>query len=230
MKRFRDAFVAMFLRLIEPIAALLVRLNVDPNALTTTGTVCTVLGGVAFAFGRIRAAGLIIAAAALFDVLDGMVARKAERSTIFGAFYDSTLDRVADGALLGGLAYFFATSPRYASPTMVAVAIVGMIGTFLVSYTRARAEALGITLRIGFMQRAERVVLLSAPQALFGLALGGKVLMGVVVLLAASAWITATQRILYVRRATGGPVTKPLRVLIENKPLRARFTSRRAQS
>jgi CDP-diacylglycerol--glycerol-3-phosphate 3-phosphatidyltransferase len=230
MKRFREAVVDRFIRLVDPLATLLVRLNVAPNTLTTIGTVCTVAGGVAFALGAIRTAGFIIAAAAFFDVLDGMVARRGERATIFGAFYDSTLDRLADGALLGGLAFFFATSPAHANPVMVAVAIAGMIGTFLVSYTRARAEALGITLRIGFMQRAERIVLLSVPQALFGLALDGVVLTAVVTLVAISAWITATQRVLFVRRATGAPVYKPLRVLTYKNPLRARFASRRAQS
>jgi CDP-diacylglycerol--glycerol-3-phosphate 3-phosphatidyltransferase len=230
MKRLRDAVVDRFLRLVDPLATLLVRLNVAPNTLTTAGTIFTVAGGVAFALGAIRTAGFIIGLAAFFDVLDGMVARRAERSTIFGAFYDSTLDRLADGALLGGLAFFFATSPTHASPVMVAVAIAGLIGTFIVSYTRARAEALGIALRIGFMQRAERIVLLSVPQALFGLALGGLVLMGVVSLVAVSAWITATQRVAYVHRATGGPVYKPLRVHTHKNPLRARFASRRAQS
>jgi CDP-diacylglycerol--glycerol-3-phosphate 3-phosphatidyltransferase len=230
MKRFRDALVDRFLQLVDPVAALLVRLNIAPNTLTTTGTVFTVAGGVAFALGAVRTAGFIIGAAAFFDVLDGMVARKGERSTMFGAFYDSTLDRLADGALLGGLALFYATSPTHRSPMMVAVAISGMIGTFLVSYTRARAEALGIALRVGFMQRAERIVLLSVPQALFGLALDGAVLTGVVSLVAISAWITATQRVLYVRRATGGPAYKPLRVLTDRNPLRARFASRRAQS
>jgi CDP-diacylglycerol--glycerol-3-phosphate 3-phosphatidyltransferase len=230
MKRLRDAVVDRFLRLIDPLATLLVHANVAPNTLTTTGTIFTVAGGVAFALGAVRTAGFIIAAAAFFDVLDGMVARKGERSTIFGAFYDSTLDRLADGALLGGLALFYATSPAHRSPTMVAVAITGMIGTFLVSYTRARAEALGIALRVGFMQRAERIVLLSVPQALFGLALNGALLTTVVSLVAISAWITAIQRVLHVRRATGVPVYKPLRVLTHKNPLRARFASRRAQS
>jgi CDP-diacylglycerol--glycerol-3-phosphate 3-phosphatidyltransferase len=230
MKKFRDALVGWFVKIIDPLATFLVRLNVAPNTLTTIGTICTVAGGVAFALGRIRTAGFIIGVAAFFDVLDGMVARKGERATIFGAFYDSTLDRLADGALLGGLVFFYATREGHINPPMVAVAIAGIVGTFLVSYTRARAEALGISLRIGFMQRAERIVLLAVPQALFGLAFKGVVLMGVVLLVSVSAWITATQRVLFVRRATGGPVYRPLRVLTERNPLRARFASRRAQS
>jgi CDP-diacylglycerol---glycerol-3-phosphate 3-phosphatidyltransferase len=84
----------------------------------------------------------------------------------------------------------------------VIVCLLGIIGTFLVSYTRARAEALGIDAKVGVMQRPERVTLLSAPQAFFGLALGGSVLMAIVVLLTVTAWWTACQRVMYVYRVT----------------------------
>jgi CDP-diacylglycerol---glycerol-3-phosphate 3-phosphatidyltransferase len=80
--------------------------------------------------------------------------------------------------------------------------LLGITGTFLTSYTRARAEALGIDAKVGMMQRPERVVLLSAPQAFFGLALDGWVLMGIVTLLTVTACITAVQRIVYVHRVT----------------------------
>ena len=219
-----------YLRIIEPVADLLVRLRISPNALTTVGTLCTVAGGAAFATGHIRTAGWIIGLTAMFDVLDGTVARRTGRTTVFGAFYDSTLDRVADGALLGGLAWFYATSPLYRSEPMLAVAILGIIGTFLVSYTRARAEALGIDAKLGVMQRPERVTLLSAPQALFGLALGGWILAAVVTLLAVTAWITAVQRILFVRRSSLSDPAVPL-ALINAKPSPAAQTGmRRAQS
>jgi phosphatidylglycerophosphate synthase len=145
------------------------------------------------------------------------VARRTGRATVFGAFYDSTLDRVADGALLGGLAWFFATDPVHRSDAMLAVSLAGIIGTFLVSYTRARAESLGIDAKVGVMQRPERVVMLSVPQAFFGLALGGKVLMVIVVLLAVTAWITAVQRILFVRRSTIDTAVKPLRIHNDNE-------------
>ncbi len=150
-------------------------------------------------------------------MLDGKVARASGRTTVFGAFYDSTLDRVADGAVLGGLAIFFARNdvlhgvPHWAGTPMVALTILGIIGTFLTSYTRARAEALGIDAKVGLMQRPERVMLLSAPQAFFGLALDGYVLMLIVALLSVTAWITAVQRILYVHRVTQ-PIDHPDRV------------------
>ena len=111
------------------------------------------------------------------------VARRSGRTSVFGAFYDSTLDRVADGAVLGGLALFFARNgvhhaiPDSMSTPMVSVLLLGIIGSFLTSYTRARAEGLGIDAQVGILQRPERIVLLSAPQAFFGLALGGWVLM-----------------------------------------------------
>ena len=151
---------------------------------------------------------------ALFDVLDGTVARRTGRTSTFGAFYDSTLDRVADGAVLGGIAIFYATSAVHHSVPMLAVTILGILGTFLVSYTRARAEALGIDAKVGIMQRPERVTLLSAPQAFFGLALHGYVLAGIIVLLSVTAWMTAIQRIMFVYRATttarrGGLVPAP---------------------
>jgi CDP-diacylglycerol--glycerol-3-phosphate 3-phosphatidyltransferase len=87
---------------------------------------------------------------------------------------------------------------------MVGVLLMGIIGTFLTSYTRARAESLGIDAKVGILQRPERVTLLSAPQAFFGLALNGWVLIGICTLLSVTAWITAIQRIAYVHRVTRG--------------------------
>src|SRR4026207_256228 len=98
-----QAIINGFLRLIEPVVTLMVKLRVHPNVLTTIGTAASVAGGIAFALGPISLAGFIIGGCAMFDVLDGVVARRTNQATVFGAFYDSTLDRVADGALLGGI-------------------------------------------------------------------------------------------------------------------------------
>src|SRR5690606_30482150 len=179
MKKLWEWIQARYLRLIDPVAEYLVRRRVNPNSITTVGTLCSMAGGVIYAMGHISIAGWVLGLTALFDVLDGTVARRTGRSTVFGAFYDSTLDRVADGAVLGGIAIFYGTSTEYGSATMLAVSIAGIIGTFLVSYARARAEALGIDAKVGMMQRRERVTLLSAPQAFFGLASGGLVLAGI---------------------------------------------------
>ena len=230
MSRIWQSIIKGYLRLIEPVAALLVRLRVSPNVLTSIGTLCSIAGGVAFAVGRIRLGGFIIGLCAIFDVLDGVVARRTEQSTVFGAFYDSTLDRVADGAVLGGILYFFATDPVHKNAAIVVLALLGIIGTNLVSYTRARAEGLGIDARIGVMQRPERVALMSAPQAFFGLALNGFVLIAVVSILTVTAWVTAVQRILYVRHATASPAQTKIRIIGGRKTLSARLASRRAQS
>jgi CDP-diacylglycerol--glycerol-3-phosphate 3-phosphatidyltransferase len=211
MKRLWEAIKNGYLRIIEPVADFLVRRRVSPNAITTFGTVCSMAGGVIYALGHIMTAGWLLSITALFDVLDGTVARRTGRSTIFGAFYDSTLDRVADGFVLGGLVVFYAFNRQTVLPglnahntggLMVIIGLLGIIGTFLTSYTRARAESLGIDAKVGFLQRPERVTLLAAPQALFGLTLHGWVLVAIVTLLAVSAWITAVQRIAYVYTVT----------------------------
>ena len=211
MKQLWEAIQKGYLRVIEPVADLLVRWRVSPNVITTIGTLCSMTGGIIYGTGHIRAAGWFLGLTALFDVLDGTVARRTGRSTVFGAFYDSTLDRVADGFVLGGLAAFFALSPTHRSVAMVVTCLLGIIGTFLTSYTRARAEALGIDAKVGLMQRPERVTLLSAPQALFGLALDGWVLTSIIVLLTVTAWITAVQRVIYVYRATAGADAERIR-------------------
>ena len=201
------------LRAIEPAIAFLARHNVSPNTITTVGTLITVAASVVYATGHIMTAGWIMNVTAFFDVADGEVARRTGRSSVFGAFYDSTLDRVADGALMAGLAYFYATSPVHHNLYMVVVCLICIIGTFLISYTRARAEALGIDAKVGVMQRPERMVLLSVPQSFFGLFWNGWVLMGIILLLTVTAWITAVQRIALVYRATKNIETKPIRMI-----------------
>ena len=205
-----EAIKRGYLRVIAPVADWMVRRRISPNAITTFGTLCSMTAGVIYATGHISVAGWVLGVTALFDVLDGTVARRTGRSTVFGAFYDSTLDRVADGAVLGGLIVFFARNevhhgvPGWTATPMVGVLLMGVIGTFLTSYTRARAEGLGIDAKVGILQRPERVTLLSAPQAFFGLALNGWVLIGICVLLSVTAWVTAVQRIVYVYQVTRG--------------------------
>jgi CDP-diacylglycerol---glycerol-3-phosphate 3-phosphatidyltransferase len=219
-----------YLRLMEPIAAVLIKLGISANALTTIGTLSTVVGGVAFAFGYMHAGGFIIGLTAIADALDGIVARRTGQVTVFGAFYDSTLDRVADGALLAGIAFFYAANPVHHSLPMLAVTLVGIIGTYLVSYARARAEALGINAKVGVMQRAERVILLSVPQAFFGLAFNGWLLAGVVVVLTVTAWHTAILRINYVRVTTLVGEAPPLRVVNDKTVSTGARSSMRAKS
>ena len=202
MKLLPDWIRNIYLRLIDPVANWLVKRGVHPNTITIVGTVCTVVGGIIYGTGHIRTGGFFLGITALFDVLDGTVARRSNKSSMFGAFLDSTLDRLADGFVLGGLAVFYATSAVHGSVPLMITALLGLVGAFLTSYTRARAESLGLDAKVGLLQRPERVVLLSAPQALFGLVLDGWVLGIIIVILTVTAWITVVQRVVYVYTAT----------------------------
>src|SRR3954466_478843 len=190
MKVLPDWLKNGYLKVIEPVAGWLVRRGVHPNTITVFGTLCTVAGGVIYAYGHISIGGWFLGLTALFDVLDGTVARRTGKSSTFGAFLDSSLDRVADGAVLGGLAVFYALNPVHHNVPMVVVCLAGIVGAFMTSYTRARAESLGLDAKVGMLQRPERVVLLCAPQALFGLTLNGWVLLIIINVLTITAWIT----------------------------------------
>src|SRR5919205_239160 len=100
MKLLPDWLTSGYLRLINPVADWLVRHDVQPNTITTIGTLCSITGGIIYGAGHIKIGGWFLGVTALFDVLDGVVARRTNRSSVFGAFYDSTLDRVADGFVL----------------------------------------------------------------------------------------------------------------------------------
>jgi CDP-diacylglycerol--glycerol-3-phosphate 3-phosphatidyltransferase len=198
-----QAITRGYLRLVEPLADGLVAAGVRPNTITTLGLIGAIAAGTLFASGEIRWGGWVLAVTAVFDVLDGVVARRSGAQSRFGAFFDSTVDRVSDAALLGGLAVFWARVGPHHSIEMVAIALVAITGAFLTSYARARAESIGLDAKVGVMQRPERVVLLAAPQALFGLAFDGWLLKSVVVVLALTAWITVAQRVAFVHRSTG---------------------------
>ncbi|HET9424421.1 MAG TPA: CDP-alcohol phosphatidyltransferase family protein [Gemmatimonadaceae bacterium] len=205
-----------YLRTIDPVANLFVRAGVHPNTITAFGTACTVAASVIFGMGHIRTAGWFLGLTALFDVLDGTVARRSGKASTFGAFLDSTLDRLADGAVFVGLATFYALSVEHGSTLMMLVCMSGLIGALMTSYTRARAEPLGIDAKVGMVQRPERVVLLSAPQAFFGLALDGWVLRAVVFIITIGAWITVIQRIAFVYQQTRNRTdAEPLRLPVE---------------
>ena len=205
MKILPDWLKNGYLRLMEPIADFLVARHVHPNTITVWGTILTVAGGVIYATGHISIAGWFLGIVALTDVLDGMVARKGQKVSDFGAFLDSSLDRVADGAVLGGLAVFYALDPVHHNVPMVVVCLAGIIGAFMTSYTRARAESIGLDAKVGMLQRPERVVMLSVPQAFFGLLLDGWVLIVIINILTITAWITVVQRVKYVYDKTRPP-------------------------
>ena len=218
MKLLPDWITKGYLRLIDPVANWLVKRGVHPNTITVIGTFCTLVGGIIYATGHIRTGGWFLGLTALFDVLDGTVARRSNSSSTFGAFLDSTLDRLADGFVLGGLAVFYATSRLHGSVPLLIVALLGLIGAFLTSYTRARAEALGLDAKVGLLQRPERVVLLSAPQAFFGLVFDGWVLAIITIILTVTAWITVVQRVAFVYTATTRAEEAEARAETEARP------------
>jgi CDP-diacylglycerol--glycerol-3-phosphate 3-phosphatidyltransferase len=218
MKILPDWIKTGYLRLVDPVADWFVKRGVHPNTITCIGTFCTLVGGIIYGTGHIKTGGWFLGLTALFDVLDGTVARRSNRSSTFGAFLDSTLDRLADGFVLGGLAVFYATSRLHSSVPMLIVCLMGLIGAFLTSYTRARAEALGLDAKVGMLQRPERVVLLSAPQAFFGLVFNGWVLAIIIVILTVTAWITVVQRVAYVYTATTRAEEAEARAETEARP------------
>jgi CDP-diacylglycerol--glycerol-3-phosphate 3-phosphatidyltransferase len=177
----------------------LARTRVTPNALTASGVLLCGVASVLVLFENRNElvfywlAALVFVVGSLLDILDGALARAGGKTTPFGAFLDSTTDRISEGFMLTAIAYVLA---RHHHPVFVAVAVAAVAGSFLVSYTRAKAEALGLRGDVGIGSRAERVVVITA-----GLVLAPwGVLPWSLVLLAVTAWITVAQRVLHVRK------------------------------
>src|SRR5580704_2984116 len=131
--------------------------RIHPNVLTFLGLVINSVAAFLFAAGSFRWAGVVIVGAALFDMVDGRVARETNRVTRFGGFFDSVLDRYSDLALLMGLLVYYASIDRFFYVVLTAIV---MTGSVMVSYTRARAECTIPKCKVGFLERPERVVLL----------------------------------------------------------------------
>ena len=181
----------------------LARTGITPNVLTATGVSLCLAAAILVPFedhGKLLffwlAAGTFVVGS-LLDILDGALARVGGKTTPFGAFIDSTTDRVGEGAMLAAIALVFA---RHGKDWGVVLAVAAVVGSFLVSYTRARAEALGLRGDVGLGSRAERVVLITA--GLIFAPWGG--LPWAIVALAATAWLTVVQRILHVRKQLSG--------------------------
>jgi CDP-diacylglycerol---glycerol-3-phosphate 3-phosphatidyltransferase len=177
----------------------LARTRVTPNALTTAGVSLCLAAAVIVYFenhGKLLfywVGALVFVVGSILDILDGALARAGGKTTPFGSFLDSTTDRVGEGAMLGAIALIFA---RHGNEVALGATIAAIAGSFLVSYTRAKAEALGLRGDIGLGSRAERVVAITA-----GLVLAPwGVLQWAIYLLTATAWLTVLQRILFVRK------------------------------
>lgn len=198
-------------RLLRPLTSALVRHKVHPNLLTTVGFALAVAAALAFHQHSVRLAGFLVLLGGAFDILDGRVARLSSLGSKFGAFYDSTLDRIGEVAVYFGLLSLYNDQRHTLSDVgMIYLIMLAMAGSLMISYTRARAEAMGLDCRVGLMPRAERVVLIGAASLFFGLAWEGLVLKIVIFLLAVLTNITAFQRMVWVYRRVGGvPLDAP---------------------
>lgn len=190
-----------FRGVLEAVARFFNRLGVTPNQLTLIGLVLQSIVAVVIAAGYLRLAGILLVFFSIFDALDGTLARMTGQTSRFGAFFDATIDRYAESIVLFGLLVYYTGQPD--SSTQTLLIYVAIVGSLLVSYTRAKAESLNIPCKAGILTRAERVVLL-----VIGLLLGPwqpiaalpDALTIVLWLLAILSNVTAIQRVLVVRK------------------------------
>lgn len=183
---------AFFRRLLRPVVRFLARIGIHPDMLTLFGWSLAMVSAFLFGFGYIQVAGAVMLLGGVFDALDGAVARESNRMSRFGAFLDSTLDRLSESAVFAGIVFFFAAS---ATPWAALLAALAMTFSLLTSYARARAEGLGVECKVGLLERAGRILIL-AVFSMFGF------LVFALVLVAVGGAITTAQRILHVSRST----------------------------
>jgi CDP-diacylglycerol--glycerol-3-phosphate 3-phosphatidyltransferase len=177
-------------RAVRPLASLLHWCHVTPNQVSLMGIVLTLVTAALIVDGQLLLAGVMYILAASLDLLDGVLARMAKMASRFGAFLDSTADRISEGVVFAAIAYHFA---NHGQSVDAALAVLALLGSLLVSYTRARAEGLGLECKVGIMTRAERVLLI-ALGLMFGL------LPESIYLLVALTAFSAMQRILHTFR------------------------------
>ena len=176
--------------LFRPFAWLLLACRVTPNQVSLMGILLNLITAWLIVDGDLLLAGLMYLLAGGLDLLDGILARLAKMATRFGAFLDSTADRISEGVVFAAIAYHFA---HHGQPLDAGVTVLALVGSLLVSYTRARAEGLGLECKVGIVTRAERVVLIA-----FGLMFG--LLAEVIYLVAALTAFSTTQRIVHTLR------------------------------
>jgi len=196
MAKLSEARNVVAFYLTEPVARLLSRTPVTPSMVTWFGFLLATGAAVCIVAERLVAAGFIMLVAGFFDMLDGALARRTKRVTRFGAFLDSTLDRLSEAVILLGILVLQA---REQAVTGIVLAGIALVGSLLVSYIRARAEALGLECRTGLFARPERVVVLA-----LGLLLShfSYALIGALAIIVIFSFFTAGQRLFYVWRQT----------------------------
>jgi CDP-diacylglycerol---glycerol-3-phosphate 3-phosphatidyltransferase len=179
---------------LEAVARTLSKWNVSPNAITYLGLVLTLGVAILAALGSFRWAGVAYIVASVGDAMDGTLARVSGRGSRFGAFLDSTIDRFEESLVFLGLIVYYA---RSGSELEIALTLVVTVGSLMVSYTRARAEALGIRCTVGFMTRIPRVAILIVALIL------DQVLIALMILAVTTLW-TAGHRMYHAWKMTGG--------------------------
>jgi CDP-diacylglycerol--glycerol-3-phosphate 3-phosphatidyltransferase len=195
-----DARTAVETRLrgaVSPVVAALDALGLNPDLLTALGLLLNLGAAVVVAGGRLGLGAASFLVASLFDMLDGSLARRQGRGSARGAFLDSTFDRISETALFVAILHDRLQHP-YGPSWMPAVILLALAGALSTSYARARAEGLGQSCRVGWIERPERVLLL-----VVGLAAGREALGFVLFALAVLTWVTAVQRIVHVARELG---------------------------
>lgn len=200
-----DRFKAFWTGIFQPVISLLLRLGVSPDAVTLVGTIGVVAGAVIFfPQGELLVGVLVITAFVFSDLIDGAMARQSGRTSVFGAFLDSTLDRLGDAAIFGSLAMYFVGPGD--NDWFAALALYCLTMGSVTSYERARAESLGMTAKVGIAERSDRLVSILLITGLADLlnraGVGEDVLILIPItlgLLAVASTITVVQRILTVR-------------------------------
>jgi CDP-diacylglycerol--glycerol-3-phosphate 3-phosphatidyltransferase len=194
---------ALFTRIFTPLARAFLRLGISPDVVTVVGTFGVCVGALAFYPRHEFFWGTIVVTVFVFsDTLDGTMARLSGRSSKWGAYLDSTLDRVGDSAIFGGLVLYYAhdTTKFYIGGLALACLILGSV----VSYAKARAEGLGMTANVGIAERADRLVAVLVATGLVGLGVPEVLLTVVLSVLAVASLVTVVQRMLEVRRQALG--------------------------
>lgn len=203
MQTVRKAIERRLVAIFSPIIDWMVRKRVHPNVLSTIGFLITMSSAFAFGYNHIRTAGALILLGGVFDLFDGRVARATGLASKFGAFYDSTLDRISEIAVYIGLLSLYNTyHPQLGDVGTIYAIMLAMAGSLMVSYTRARAEGLGVDCKVGLMQRGERVVMIGLAALLFGGESSGLALRVVIITVAILTNLTAFHRIIWIYRDT----------------------------
>jgi len=189
---------ALFTAIFTPTARFFLKMKISPDAVTLVGTLGVIAGALCFfPRGSFLIGTLVITAFVFSDLIDGTMARMMNRTDKFGAFWDSTLDRLGDAAIFGGLAYWFARGGN--QPVMFGLCLVILALGAVVSYSRARAEGLGVDANVGYVERGERLVGSLVATGLAGL--GVPYIQAVTLwAIAIGSFVTLVQRVMLVRR------------------------------